>query len=163
VEEAALSDLAADVGTVLDVQQLARVSLRLGVALLLGSLVGVQRELTHKAAGLRTHMLVALGTALAVVTVGEARMSPSDLSRVIQGLITGVGFLGGGAILKLTAEHEIRGLTTAAGIWLTAAASIAAGMGQLGTAVLGVLFGLIVLTALGRLERRLEERDWRQQ
>ena len=92
-------------------------------------------------------MLLALGTALLVVTAEESGMSKSDLSRVLQGMVTGIGFLGGGAILKLTAEHEIHGLTTAAGIWMTAAASAAAGLGQLALAVVGVCLGLLVLAA----------------
>jgi putative Mg2+ transporter-C (MgtC) family protein len=134
---------------------LLRISIRLFVALLVGGLVGIQRELTHKPAGLRTHMLLALGTALIIVTADEAGMSKSDLSRVVQGLATGIGFLGGGAILKLTAEHEIHGLTTAAGLWLTAAAGIAAGLGQLALALVGVCLGLFVLAAFVRVERRL--------
>jgi len=134
---------------------LARICLRLLVALLIGGLVGIQRELTHKPAGLRTHMLLALGTALFVILADEAGMSKSDLSRVLQGLVTGIGFLGGGAILKLTAEHEIHGLTTAAGLWMTAAASAAAGMGQLILAVLGVVIGLVVLAAFVKVEKRL--------
>jgi putative Mg2+ transporter-C (MgtC) family protein len=134
---------------------LLRISIRLFVALMVGGLVGIQRELTHKPAGLRTHMLMALGTALIVITADEAGMSKSDLSRVVQGLATGIGFLGGGAILKLTAEHEIHGLTTAAGLWLTAAAGIAAGLGQLALAVVGVCLGLFVLAAFVRVERRL--------
>jgi len=77
-------------------------------------------------------------------------MPKGDVARVIQGLITGVGFLGGGTILKLTREHEIRGLTTAAGIWLTAAASIAAGLGEFVEAFVGLLFALIVLVVIGR-------------
>jgi putative Mg2+ transporter-C (MgtC) family protein len=85
-------------------------------------------------------------------------MSKSDLSRVFQGLVTGIGFLGGGAILKLTAEHEIHGLTTAAGIWLTAAASAAAGIGQLALAVVGVCLGLLVLAAFVKVEKRLGHR-----
>jgi len=135
-----------------------RIAARLGLALVIGALIGINRELTHKPAGLRTHMLVALGTSLVVVAAVEARMSASDLSRVIQGLVTGVGFLGGGAILKLTAEHEIHGLTTAASIWTTAAASIAAGLGEVATAALGVALGLVVLGLLAGLERRLEDR-----
>lgn len=131
---------------------LGRIAGRLLCALVIGAAVGIQRELTHKPAGLRTHMLVALGTSLFVVAAVEARMSPSDLSRVIQGIVTGIGFLGGGAILKLTAEHEIHGLTTAASIWMTAAASIAAGLGEVATAALGVVSGLIVLALLVRLE-----------
>ena len=122
-----------------DVAQIMRVGSRLLVAILIGALIGIQRELTHKPAGLRTHMLVALGTAMVVVTAAEAGMASADLSRIIQGVITGIGFLGGGAILKLTAEHEIHGLTTAAGIWMTAAAAAAAGLGQLGDLPLRLL------------------------
>ncbi|HZT02069.1 MAG TPA: MgtC/SapB family protein [Steroidobacteraceae bacterium] len=131
--------------------QVLRVGLRLFVALIIGTLIGLQRELTHKPAGLRTHLLVALGTALLVVAAVNAGMASADVSRVIQGLVTGIGFLGGGTILKLTREHEIRGLTTAAGIWLTAAASIAAGLGQFADALIGVGFALIVLSAIGKL------------
>jgi putative Mg2+ transporter-C (MgtC) family protein len=137
---------------------LIRICLRLLVALVAGGLVGIQRELTHKPAGLRTHMLLALGTALFVIVADEAGMSKSDLSRVLQGLVTGIGFLGGGAILKLTAEHEIHGLTTAAGLWMTAAASAAAGIGQLALAILGVVVGLVVLTAFVKIEKRLGHR-----
>jgi putative Mg2+ transporter-C (MgtC) family protein len=137
---------------------LVRISLRLLVALIAGALVGIQRELTHKPAGLRTHMLLALGTALFVIVADEAGMSKSDLSRVLQGLVTGIGFLGGGAILKLTAEHEIHGLTTAAGLWMTAAASAAAGLGELVMAILGVVIGLVVLQAFVKVEQRLGHR-----
>src|SRR5438445_12293790 len=100
-----------------DVHQLVRVTLRLGAALAIGTAIGLQRELTHKPAGLRTHMLVSLGTALFVVGAAESGMSSADVSRIVQGIATGIGFLGGGAILKLTNEREIHGLTTAAGIW----------------------------------------------
>jgi putative Mg2+ transporter-C (MgtC) family protein len=141
-----------------DTQHIIRIGLRLLVALVAGALIGGQRELTHKPAGLRTHMLLALGTALIVVTATESGMSLSDLSRVIQGLVTGIGFLGGGAILKLTAEHEIHGLTTAAGIWMTAAVSAAAGLGQLALALVGLCLGLVVLAAFVKLERRLDRR-----
>ncbi len=136
-------------------EHVVRVVLRLLVALVVGGLVGLQRELTHKPAGLRTHMLLALGTAFIVVAAAESGMSKSDLSRVVQGLATGIGFLGGGAILKLTAEHEIHGLTTAAGLWMTAAASIAAGLGQLPLAIVGVCLGLVVLAAFVKVEKRL--------
>ena len=134
---------------------LVRISVRLFIALFIGGLVGLQRELTHKPAGLRTHMLLALGTALLIITAEEAGMSKSDVSRVVQGMVTGIGFLGGGAILKLTAEHEIHGLTTAAGLWMTAAASAAAGLGQLLLAVVGVGLGLLVLAAFVSVEKRL--------
>jgi putative Mg2+ transporter-C (MgtC) family protein len=137
---------------------LVHICLRLLVALIIGGLVGIQREITHKPAGLRTHMLLALGTALFFITAAEAGMSKSDLSRVLQGLVTGIGFLGGGAILKLTAEHEIHGLTTAAGLWMTAAASAAAGLGLLPLAILGVVIGLVVLAAFVKIEKRLGHR-----
>lgn len=130
--------------------ELIRVALRMLGSLIIGTLIGLQRELSHKPAGLRTHLLVALGTTLLVVAVVNAGMKSGDISRVIQGLVTGIGFLGGGTILKLTHEHEIRGLTTAAGIWLTAAASIAVGLGKFVDAFVGVLFALAVLTAVGR-------------
>lgn len=130
--------------------QVVRVSLRLVGSLVIGTLIGLQRELTHKPAGLRTHLLVALGSTLLVVAAVNAGMQSSDVSRVIQGLITGIGFLGGGTILKLTREHEIRGLTTAAGIWLTAAASVAVGLGMFVDAFIGVIFALIVLSAVGK-------------
>jgi len=147
-------DLSFSIPSALDI---GRIAARLILALVIGALVGINRERIHKPAGLRTHMLVALGTSLVVVTAVEARMSASDLSRVVQGLVTGLGFLGGGAILKLTAEREIHGLTTAASIWTTAAASIAAGLGEVATAALGVALGLVILGLLGGLERRLED------
>ena len=113
--------------------QVVRVALRMFAALIVGTIIGLQRELTHKPAGLRTHLLVALGTALLVVAAVNANLKPADVSRVIQGLITGIGFLGGGTILKLTREHEIRGPTTAAGIWLTgSAAAVGARYGDRG-------------------------------
>lgn len=145
--------------TVPHADQVVRVALRMFAALIIGTVIGLQRELTHKPAGLRTHLLVALGTALLVVAAVNANMKSGDVSRVIQGLITGIGFLGGGTILKLTQEHEIRGLTTAAGIWLTAAASVAAGLGQFADAFIGVFFALIVLTAVGKLERHSTDRN----
>ncbi|HEX5459553.1 MAG TPA: MgtC/SapB family protein [Steroidobacteraceae bacterium] len=130
--------------------QVVRVSLRLVGSLIIGTIIGLQRELTHKPAGLRTHLLVALGSTLLVVAAANSGMKSADVSRVIQGLVTGIGFLGGGTILKLTREHEIRGLTTAAGIWLTAAAAIAVGLGMFVDAFIGVLFALIVLSAVGK-------------
>lgn len=147
-----LSDVLPPVG------QVVRVALRLGGSLIIGTVIGLQRELTHKPAGLRTHLLVALGSTLLVVAAVNADMKSADISRVIQGLITGIGFLGGGTILKLTQEHEIRGLTTAAGIWLTAAASIAVGLGMFVDAFIGVLFALIVLSAVGKLAEKHADR-----
>ena len=142
-----------------DLADLTRIVLRLSVALVIGAGIGLQREVTHKSAGVRTHMLVALGTALLVVAASDAAFTSADLSRVIQGIVTGIGFLGGGAILKLTTQQQIHGLTTAAGIWLTAAAAAAAGLGQIAAALIGFALGLIVLTLVGRLEKRFKERE----
>ena len=138
-----------------DTHQIVRVSIRLLAALFIGTAIGLQRELTHKPAGLRTHMLVALGSALFVVGAVESGMHSDPLSRVVQGLATGVGFLGAGAIMKLTNEREIHGLTTAGGIWMTAAASAAAGLGQIAVAIIGTVFGLLILVVFRRLEERL--------
>ena len=141
-----------------NLQHLVRITLRLLCALLTGTAIGLQRELTHKPAGLRTHMLVGLGTALFIVGASEANMESDSLAKIIQGLATGIGFLGGGAILKLTTEREIHGLTTAAGIWMTAAAGAAAGLGQTAVALIGTLFGLLVLVAFHRIEKLLGHR-----
>ena len=142
-----------------DAREVARVTVRMIGAALLGGVVGIQRERVGKAAGVRTHMLVALGAALFVVAPLQFGMSASDLSRVIQGLTTGIGFIGAGAILKLVAEREIEGLTTAAGIWMTAAVGVAVGLGRLGSAVLSVFLTWIILSVLGQLERRIGKED----
>ena len=138
-----------------DIPQIVRVTIRMIAALAVGTAIGFQRELTHKTAGLRTHMLVALGTALFVVGATENGMKADSLARVIQGIATGIGFLGGGAILKLTDRREVHGLTTAAGIWMTAAGSAVAALGQITVAFIATVFGLIVLTLFRRLEKEL--------
>ena len=131
-----------------------RVFVRLLAALLAGAVIGFQREHSGKAAGLRTHMLVCFGTALFVVACVEAGMASDALSRVIQGVVTGIGFLGAGAIIKLESTREIKGLTTAAGIWLTAAIGVTIGLGHLGIAALAVLFAWLVLSLVIKLESR---------
>lgn len=129
-------------------------ALRLLTAIAVGAIIGLQREITHKTAGLRTHLLVALGTALLIVSVQRAQMQLDAVSRVIQGIVTGIGFLGAGAILKLTAEHRVHGLTTSAGIWMTAAAGVAAGLGQYAAALIGAALAWLVLSVLWRIERK---------
>jgi putative Mg2+ transporter-C (MgtC) family protein len=129
-------------------EDLTRLCVRLLVAVVLGGLLGYQRESIGAAAGLRTHMLVSLGCALFVIIPLQAGMELDDLSRVIQGVTAGIGFLGAGAILKLTDENQIVGLTTAASIWLTAAVGLAAGMGREGTAVVSALFAFVILSLL---------------
>src|SRR5688572_12565623 len=131
-----------------DWAQMIRVTVRLLFAVMLGGLIGFERQRERKAAGLRTHMLVCLGAALFTLAPLEAGMSIADLSRVYQGIATGIGFIGAGTILKLTKEHEIVGLTTAASIWLTAAVGMAVGSGRLWLPILGAALAYIVLSML---------------
>ena len=113
--------------------------------------VGFERERAGKAAGLRTHMLAALGSALFVLIPQQAGMSQADLSRVMQGIVSGIGFIGAGAILKQESDQQVKGLTTAAGLWLTAAVGIAAGLGRESSAVLGAFLAVFILSALQRV------------
>ena len=138
-----------------DARETVRIVLRLTAALLAGGIIGLQREASGKAAGLRTHMLVCAGTALFVLTTLEVGMQQDAMSRVVQGLATGIGFLGAGAILKLEDRNQIKGLTTAAGIWMTAAIGVAIGLGQLGTAAIGTVFAWFVLAVLIKIDRRI--------
>lgn len=143
----------------LDVAQLLRGTLRLGLAAFLGAIVGWEREKWHKAAGLRTHMLVAIGGALFMLAPHELGMTSADLSRVIQGIVTGIGFLGAGAILKLSEHREIRGLTTAAGIWLTAGVGVATGLGRYALAIGSVILAWLILRVLERFENHPHSSD----
>ncbi|MCF8167043.1 MAG: MgtC/SapB family protein [Rhodoferax sp.] len=136
-----------------DAAQITRITLRLLVAAALGGLLGYEREQHGKSAGVRTHMLVAMGAALFVLIPQQLGASPTDLSRVLQGLIAGVGFLGAGSIILGNKEVETRGLTTAAGIWVTAAIGVAAGIGRESTAVLSTLIALFVLSTIPWLLR----------
>ncbi len=136
-----------------DVEQVTRLVLRLLIAAVLGGLLGLQRERHGKEAGIRTHMLVAAGSALIVIVPQQMGMEADAMSRVLQGLLAGVGFLCAGSILKLTDEEHVRGLTTAAGIWMTSAIGIAAGLGREMTAVVGTLLVLGVLMLEGPLRR----------
>jgi putative Mg2+ transporter-C (MgtC) family protein len=141
-----------------DSGQMARIVVRMLAAALLGAMVGIQRERAGKPAGVRTHMLVSMGGALFVISCLEWGMGPDAMSRVIQGLVTGIGFIGGGAILKLAQQREVEGLTTAAGLWMTCAVGIAAGLGRLGAAALGVVLTVIILGVVGEITHRLEVR-----
>jgi putative Mg2+ transporter-C (MgtC) family protein len=134
----------------LSAPQAAALAVRLTVAALLGALLGWEREKRGKAAGLRTHMLVAVGSAAFVAVPQQAGYGPDGISRVVQGLVAGIGFLGAGCILKSEADGQVTGLTTAAGVWLTAAVGVAAGAGREASAVLVGLFGWFTLSVLGR-------------
>src|SRR4051812_11515789 len=107
-------------------EDITRIVLRLLVALALGGLLGYERESIGASAGLRTHMLVSLGCALFILIPVQAGMQIEDVSRVLQGVAAGIGFIGAGAILKQSNQNDIRGLTTAASIWTTAAIGVAA-------------------------------------
>lgn len=133
--------------------EIVRVILRLLIAAALGGILGYEREQHGKPAGMRTHMLVAIGSALFVLIAQQSRLSPGDIGRVLQGLIAGIGFLGAGTIIKGQSADEIHGLTTAAGIWLTAAIGVAAGMGRESTAILSTVLALIVLSVVPKITR----------
>jgi len=128
-----------------------RIIVRLLVAACLAGILGYEREQQGKSAGIRTHMLVALGAALFVIIPLQMKVSPADLTRVLQGVVAGIGFLGAGTIIKREEEDVVQGLTTAAGIWLTAAIGIAAGAGLAGSAILSTILAMLILTLGPRL------------
>ena len=130
----------------------AAIGLRIGLASLAGILLGANRWLHHKSAGIKTHALVAIGAAVAVISVapeisdGAAGTSRNAVSSVLQGLITGIGFLGAGVIIRNANAKRIQGLTTAASIWVTTLIGAAIGMGELVLGLLGVIaVGLVLL------------------
>lgn len=140
------------------------IALRLGASVVLALAIGLERELRRKTAGLRTHMLVALGSAtFAVLTIElahdaawlteNARLDPL---RVVQAIITGVAFLGAGAIIQ--AGGTVRGLTTGASIWLAGSIGLACGIGSFGIALLLVVLSLVILSLFRLLEQWMETR-----
>ena len=139
-------------------RQAAQILLRMTAAVVFGFFVGMQREKAGKPAGVRTHMLVSLGTAIVVLACAGMGMQYDAQSRVIQGIVTGIGFIGAGSILKLNEERDIQGLTTAAGLWLTAAIGIACGVGTLGIALIASIITVGVLALAGILEDREAKR-----
>lgn len=141
-----------------DRQHLLRVVIRLLAAMIFGGIIGIQRERTGKAAGFRTHMMVCLGTAVFVITCSSVGMQFDAVSRVIQGLVTGIGFIGAGTILKLEGQEEIKGLTTAAGIWMTAAIGITVGLGAVGVGLIGTVLALVILALAQPLEDFIQKR-----
>lgn len=138
-----------------DLPHIARLTFEVVLAAVLGGVLGYEREQAGKPAGLRTHMLVALGACLFMIAPRESGMDSADVSRVIQGLVAGIGFLGAGAIIRTEAESRNRGLTTAAGIWLTAAIGMTVGLGLEALAVVVTLLALLILGVLPLLEKRL--------
>ena len=146
-----LETLRSEFSDAADAEQVTRILTRLLLAALLGGVLGYEREHKGKAAGIRTHMLVAMGSALFVLVPQLGGMGGDDLSRITQGIVTGIGFLGAGAIIKHRSEEDVQGLTTAAGIWMTAAIGVACGLGRESTAALSALLALLVLAVLPRL------------
>lgn len=136
---------------------------RLILAALFGAAVGINRELRAKPAGLRTHALVSLGAAL-LTLIGLALTNAGDpegfgaASRVLQGLVAGVGFIGGGVILRREESNEVHGLSTAASIWIVAAIGVAAGCGLWMTSGAAVLLALGILALGEPLDRLLRRR-----
>lgn len=137
-------------------------AMRLLLSVIVGGAVGINRDLRRKPAGVRTHALVSLGTALMVIAVlppGEDNSHRYDaLSRVIQGVLTGIGFLGAGVILRDPEQRHVSGLTTAATIWLTALLGAACGAGLYLAVVIAILLAFFVVAYGGRIERMFRRR-----
>lgn len=129
---------------------------RLSLSLVVGAVIGLNRDLHHKQAGVRTNVLVSLGAALAVIVVmppGQDDAHRIDaLSRVIQGVLTGIGFLGAGVILRDPVKHHVTGLTTAAAVWLAALLGVACGAGAYFTVIVTLILALIAIVFGGSFE-----------
>jgi putative Mg2+ transporter-C (MgtC) family protein len=141
------------------------VVIRLSLAVILGGLIGWEREVDSKPAGLRTHMLVSLGSAMLVMTAVQSGMvqeTADTISRIIQGIVTGIGFLGAGEIVSVSnsesGQVRVRGLTSAAAIWVAMAIGIAVGCGlwQIGT--FGAIATFVILWGVKKIETRLGRR-----
>lgn len=135
-------------------QELGTDSIRLLIAVVLGGVLGVERQIHGRWAGVRTHMMVALGAAIfTIAAITTAPDDPNEVTRVIQGIAAGIGFLGAGTILKLSTEIEVKGLTTASSIWLAAALGTVAGMGEYALAISSGLMSVLVLAILRPLTK----------
>lgn len=138
--------------------------LRLALATALGAAVGVNRELRLKPAGLRTHALVALGASLfalvALMMTSPSAMDFNAASRIVQGIVAGVGFIGGGVILRRDDEKGVHGLSTAASIWVVSAIGVSTGLGLWREATAAVVLALSILSLGAPLDRKL--REWRE-
>ncbi|VVD77512.1 MgtC/SapB family protein [Pandoraea horticolens] len=137
--------------------EIIEVTLRLTAALILGGLVGLNRNLHHKSVGLRTLAIVSFGSALFVLAVvpfpGSSLIyDDSSVSRVIQGIVAGIGFLGAGCIIRPSHGASVHGFTTAAALWSTTGIGIICGLGRWHIALVAMLLLLIVLALGGRIE-----------
>jgi putative Mg2+ transporter-C (MgtC) family protein len=138
-----------------DPQHLIVILIRLIASALLGAAIGFERERAGKKAGLRTHMLVSTGTTVFVLAGLNSGMPHDAISRVIQGIITGIGFVGAGSILKSEGDRKIEGVTTSAAIWMAAAIGVSVGLGGLGLAILATALSLVVLRITYWFENRV--------
>lgn len=142
-----------------DIPTIVQVTIRLLLAILLGGILGYEREQQGKAAGLRTHILVCSGTAMLVLAAGPAEVLEDPMSRVVQGILAGVGFLCAGSIIKNNAENDVQGLTTAASVWFTAAIGVVVGLGQPVLGILSALLAVVVLHFMPLIFERSKEDD----
>jgi putative Mg2+ transporter-C (MgtC) family protein len=138
-----------------DSTHLGRVLLRLTIAAILGGVIGFERSRDGRSAGLRTHMLVALGAAIFALAGTSKEMTHDDLSRIIQGIVAGVGFLGAGNIIKIAEQHKVEGLTTAASMWVTAAAGMSVGAGWYWPSIVGTFLVWMILRHGYKIETKL--------
>jgi putative Mg2+ transporter-C (MgtC) family protein len=130
---------------------------RLAVAMVCGVAIGVNRHLHGKPAGIRTHACVAIGAALfTVIAVTAGAADTSGVARTLQGIATGIGFLGAGVILHPAGRKNVQGLTTAATIWVTAGLGAACGIGLYGIAFVTIVLMFVVLIIGGAIEHRLD-------
>lgn len=132
------------------------------VAVVLGAVIGAEREIANKSAGLRTHALVAAGSALAVAIghilyQGGSEGTTGDPGRALHAVLTGIGFIGAGAIIRHR-EQDVEGLTTAASIWFAAGVGIATGIGLPVVAVGATMIGLLVLTLMRYVNAMLQKK-----
>lgn len=151
VENEIWATVVTELSDVPDVATMTLVAVRLTIAAVLGGILGYERERKARSAGVRTHMLVAVGAALFVIGPMQSGMPIEDMSRVLQGVVQGIGFLGAGAIIVRTAQHQVEGLTTAANIWVTAGIGVIVGLGLEATAIMSTVLVLIILAAVPRI------------
>jgi putative Mg2+ transporter-C (MgtC) family protein len=138
-------------------EKLETVIIRLLAAAILGAAIGIERQQAGKAAGVRTHMLVTLATTVLIIAATISELGRDGTSRVIQGIVTGIGFIGAGTIIKLTDEDEVKGLTTSAGIWMACAIGVTVGLGALGLALLAAILALLILTVTRALDTWIDK------
>jgi putative Mg2+ transporter-C (MgtC) family protein len=142
---------------------LIEVVFRMLSAVAIGCVIGIDRNLHGKPSGMKTLGLVALGASLATMSSMRFSMHPlgdnADVSRVVQGIVTGIGFLGAGVIIHTPGQNRIRGLTTAASIWVTAAVGIVCGLGFWIVSVIALVILIVLLTA-GRIVEKALHRQW---